>query len=444
LLNPVTRSSTNCIKDIKVNVGGAAYKPYEYGIKYPFTSSFVYQSSDTFKNIGVGQHEIKVRDRCGRESDVMILNEGNGCDLRTTAGDFESQGTVGCRDFSGPDWTDVADNNGSLIFSINPQNNFLPGVCWGLRIIDRTDDSLRVATVNGRATYFLDRNFYIEPQQAVTLTNPVSIRLYITGTELNNMVNFMQSNGFPNATAADLRILKKKGDAGSPVDLEVINEGAASAGQFTIIQPTIMPFGNNWYMEFAVNDFSELNPFGGELGALPLTLLSFDANIDNKDVLLKWKTTDEVNTRLFDVHWSLTGINFQKIGTVSSNNRPGINNYQYKHIAPGKGLNYYRLKPVDIDGNFTFSATVKVTVDNLSGLTVYPNPVYDQLQLRADATEIVRAVTITDAAGRLQLHMATTGNVRPVMVPVQKLSKGIYWLQVTTDRKTYRLKFIRQ
>jgi hypothetical protein len=197
-------------------------------------------------------------------------------------------------------------------------------------------------------------------------------------------------------------------------------------------------------IEFAVNDFSELNPFGGELGALPLTLLSFDAGIDNKDVLLKWKTTDEVNTKLFDVQWSPTGINFQKIGTVSANNRSGINNYQYKHIAPGKGLNYYRLKQIDIDGKFNFGATIKVTVDNLSGLTVYPNPVYDQLQLRADATEIVRAVTITDAAGRLQLHMATSGNVRPVIVPVQKLSKGIYWLQVTTDRKTYRLKFIRQ
>lgn len=444
LLSPVTRSSSECIKDIKVNVGGAAYKPYEYGIKYPFTSSFVYQSSDTFKNIGVGQHEIKVRDRCGRESDVMILNEGNGCDLRTTAGDFESLGTVGCRDFSGAEWIDVPDNNGSLIFSINPQNNFLPVVCWGLRIIDRQDDSLRVATVNGRATYFLDRNFYIEPQQAVTLTNPVSIRLYITATELNNMVSFLQSNGFPNATAADLRILKKKGNAGSPVDLEVINEGAASAGQFTVIQPTIMPFGNNWYIEFAVNDFSEFNPSAGQTGPLPLTFVAFNANTYDGGVLLSWKTTDEVNTKHFDVQWSQPGINFQKIGTVSSNNRSGINNYQFKHIAPGKGLNYYRLKQVDVDGKFTFSATIKVTVDNLSGLAVYPNPVYDQLQLRADATEIVRAVTITDAAGRLQLHMATTGNVRPVIVPVQKLSKGIYWLQVTTDRKTYRLKFIRQ
>src|SRR6185503_3929012 len=104
------------------------------------------------------------------------------------------------------------------------------------------------------------------------------------------------------------------------------------------------------------------------------------------------------NTKRFEVLWSTTGINFQKIGTVSSNNRPGTNHYQYRHITPGKGLNYYRLKQVDIDGNFTFSATIKVTVDNLSGLTVYPNPVYDQLQLRADAAEIVRAITITDAA----------------------------------------------
>jgi hypothetical protein len=53
------------------------------------------------------------------------------------------------------------------------------------------------------------------------------------------MVRTLQQDGYPNATINDIRILKKKGSPGSPVDLEVINEGAASAGQFTVITPTI-------------------------------------------------------------------------------------------------------------------------------------------------------------------------------------------------------------
>lgn len=442
-IDSVVKLSTSCVKDIRVYASGG-YGPYEYAMSRPGFPNYTYQASNTFTNVSPGQHYVKVRDRCGREIGPMLVNDlVAGCALRYDHGDFEAANTIGCQTHSGSDWIDIRDDQNSIVFSINPQNNTIPDMCWGIRIIPR--DTLRYATVNGSKAFFLDRNFYIEPPAGLTLTNPVLLRFYITYIELEDMVRTLQQNGYPNATYNDIRILKKKGSPGSPVDLEVINEGAASAGQFTVITPTIIPFGMEFAIEFAVNDFSELNPFGGPLGsALPLTLVAFDATTDNKDVVLKWKTTDEVNTKLFDVQWSPTGINFQKIGTVSSNNRPGINNYQFKHIAPGKGLNYYRLKQVDIDGKFTFSATIKVTVDNLSGLTVYPNPVYDQLQLRADATEIVRAVTITDAAGRLQLHMATTGNVRPVTIPVQKLSKGIYWLQVTTDRKTYRLKFIRQ
>lgn len=446
VLDSVVALSGKCIKDLKVYAKDG-YKPYTYGIRRYGSSQFVFQSSDTFTEVTPGQHFIVVRDRCGKETASFLYNDiGPGCDLMRSPGTFESSSTVGCPDLSGNEWIDMKNDNNELIFSINPQGNSLPATCWGVRVVPRLNDTLRVDTINGRETVFLDRNFYIEPQAGTTLTGPVMIRLYIQQGELDWLLLYLRLNGYPNATINDLRILKKKGSPGSPVDLDVVNDGAASAGDFTVITPVIKPYVfGDYILEFSVNDFSEFNPSAGQEGALPLTLVAFTAKAKNNKVALNWTTTDEVNTGHFDIQWSETGSDFKKLSTINSNNRPGINKYDYTHTYPGNGSNYYRLKQVDKDGKFTYSTTIAVTVDdNLSGITVYPNPVSERLLINVSPGETIRAISITDAAGRLQLRKAQTNNTRPFTLDVQQLSRGIYWLRVQTDRKTYNLKFIRR
>jgi len=125
----------------------------------------------------------------------------------------------------------------------------------------------------------------------------------------------------------------------------------------------------------------------GPGGVLPLTLLSFSATAAANGNLLKWQSTSEINTKHFEVEWSTDGQQYNKINTIrAAGNSTQTLHYSYIHAQPIKGINYYRLKMVDIDGQFTYSPVVKINVNiTSSGITIYPNPVPDFLQLNIRA-----------------------------------------------------------
>ena len=55
-------------------------------------------------------------------------------------------------------------------------------------------------------------------------------------------------------------------------------------------------------------------------------------------------------------------------GTVASQQA-----YQFTDDNPVQGLNFYRLKQVDIDGNFTYSNIVSLNFENTNGVfKIYP------------------------------------------------------------------------
>jgi len=126
---------------------------------------------------------------------------------------------------------------------------------------------------------------------------------------------------------------------------------------------------------------------------LPITLLNFSATAASNGNFLQWQTTQEINTKHFEIDWSKDGQRFEKIALQPAAGNSSIqSNYHYQHNNPAEGNNYYRLKMVDIDGQFTYSPVVKINVSNASsGITAYPNPVTDflQINIRALKTETI-------------------------------------------------------
>ncbi len=124
--------------------------------------------------------------------------------------------------------------------------------------------------------------------------------------------------------------------------------------------------------------FSTFSDFGiaTYLNTLPLNLLAFDGRIKNEKVRLSWQTSNEANITGFDIE-RMTGNNWIKIGSLkSSGNISGTNNYFYNDNQPAKGINYYRLKIIDIDGKYTFSGIINFDF-KLAKSLVYqnvPNP----------------------------------------------------------------------
>jgi hypothetical protein len=97
---------------------------------------------------------------------------------------------------------------------------------------------------------------------------------------------------------------------------------------------------------------------------LPVTLVYFKvkANSLSNATTLEWLTASEKNNAYFAVEKSLDGKTFAEAGRVTGRNAAngGMYAFEDKNTA---GRAYYRLKQVDLDGTFTYSAIVVATAD---------------------------------------------------------------------------------
>lgn len=168
---------------------------------------------------------------------------------------------------------------------------------------------------------------------------------------------------------------------------------------------------------------------------LPLNLLEFNANYVGNKVLLKWITTSEVNTKEFIVSRSKDGNTWTDLGSVTALNTSGTNNYSFKDLQPVQGINYYRLKMIDIDGKFTYSPirTINITKNNLP-FVIAPNPAstfaiiyFNQLIKNAE-------ISVIDAQGRkLFTDIIKNAGITTYHLKTDKLVSGIYIIHVQTS-----------
>lgn len=114
---------------------------------------------------------------------------------------------------------------------------------------------------------------------------------------------------------------------------------------------------------------------------LPVQWSSFTATKMNNNVLLKWITASEINNAGFKVERSIGQNIWDSIGYVKAQSNHGNSSYEidYHFVDenPKNGVNYYRLKQIDLDGKSTASLIRSVQfADGIISKTikVYPNP----------------------------------------------------------------------
>ncbi len=179
-------------------------------------------------------------------------------------------------------------------------------------------------------------------------------------------------------------------------------------------------------------------------GLVPLNLLSFDAYKIEQTVQLKWKTENEINTSHFEIERSSNGVDFEKIGKVNSFNSSGTNNYSYQDIKPLKGMNFYRLKQIDIDGRFTYSNIKKVMFETFGdAVNIYPNPAKEYIQFDYAGKQKTVLVNLFDAQGRL-IKTTTLANIQPLKLNIENVAKGKYVVQLSDGEKIATGSFIKQ
>ena len=175
---------------------------------------------------------------------------------------------------------------------------------------------------------------------------------------------------------------------------------------------------------------------GGDAGALPVELISFNVAIRNGLVDLKWETATEVNNHGFEIERMSATSSWNKIGFVEghgSSNSPKYYSFSDKPVGSGKFS--YRLKQIDNDGHFEYSPVVEVMVDNLPDGYVleqnYPNPFNPETSIRFALKEDTKALLkIFNAMGEEVITLfdgiAEAGRYYDLRFDGTNLSSGFY------------------
>lgn len=164
---------------------------------------------------------------------------------------------------------------------------------------------------------------------------------------------------------------------------------------------------------------------------LPIELLSFDAVVNGAVVDLHWSTAHEQNNDRFVVERSGTDNDFVEIGEVEAvGNSQTTTHYGFVDRAPLPGLNHYRLRQVDDDGQWEHSPvrTVMMSTDAAT-VHLFPNPGHDELEILVANDRMAQAHLI-DPTGRIVMDEPLTDG--RLVLSTSSLPCGIYAVRLTT------------
>ena len=177
---------------------------------------------------------------------------------------------------------------------------------------------------------------------------------------------------------------------------------------------------------------------------VPLQLISFSGKNINNKVQLSWVTENEINTSHFDIEKSGDGMLFFKKGETTAVNNSGINKYTFTDDQPLNGLNYYRLRQVDLDGKFTYSPVVRIFTDKgLQQVSVYPNPANEFIYITYAGNKDKITLSIYNVQERLiSKQTVKAGSINKIRV--HQLAKALYFIELTDGELIQTKKFIKQ
>jgi hypothetical protein len=182
---------------------------------------------------------------------------------------------------------------------------------------------------------------------------------------------------------------------------------------------------------------------------LPLDLTSFKAAVQNADTRLTWTSENQVNVDHFEIERrSGDGNTYEKVGVVAVNNA-SAGSYSFVDVNAKQKITkgYYRLKIVDSDGNYRYSAVVLVTFGNNMVIDVRPTVVK-----RGDAVTIVLAASNTPTTYTGYLYNSTGQLVQSwrtraggsSQIETRELNAGTYILKMSADRDVITQKIVVQ
>jgi hypothetical protein len=159
------------------------------------------------------------------------------------------------------------------------------------------------------------------------------------------------------------------------------------------------------------------------INLVPVTFTRFDAKCNGNGTLISWSTAQESNSRNFEIQKSINSSTWETVGNVAAaGNSTSHRTYQQLDLAGGTAL--YRIKQVDLDGQYIYTNIERATCESRNiGAVIYPVPARDVLNvvIKSDRTaktqlmvyetsgKLVRKVDVTLVNGNNSFKINTAG-----------------------------------
>lgn len=175
--------------------------------------------------------------------------------------------------------------------------------------------------------------------------------------------------------------------------------------------------------------------------SLPVKLIAFEGKKTASGNLLSWATSQEKDNQYFELEKSKDGVNFSAIKRIAgAMNTSAQTNYSYWDTNPSPIINYYRLKQVDVNGKYTYSAPLAIDNKlNSDGLKLYPNPGNGIFTLLNMSLALGTTIKVYNAMGNLVKSVENSNTI-----DISKEKAGLYFIQVIEKGKVSSIKYLKQ
>lgn len=304
-----------------------------------------------------------------------------------------------------------AANPGNLGVSITSSQNL------GLTKISRGHQSQTNGGGNGNSVF---RYYDIVPANNTTLN--ATLRFQYLDAELNGL-------------AENNLVLWKSTDTSNWT-----NEGYSSRDMtVNYVEKSGIPGFSRWTLSTVGN-------------ALPVTGLKLSGRWQNDAVLLDWITLTEYNNRCFYIERKYSTENaFTTVGVQNSLHAGGNSqlptSYHWSDPATAdRGLIYYRLKQVDLDGGFSYSNIITVRPGASKRFIEKLFPTYDvgqSIYIQAGSLGFPRmVVTVIDMRGQVLVRKELPYTSQWFQLPA--LAAGVYQVSIVSGDQRFQSAFVKQ
>ena len=158
---------------------------------------------------------------------------------------------------------------------------------------------------------------------------------------------------------------------------------------------------------------------------LPVSLISFEAKLnDSKEGVISWVTDIETDLEAYIIEYSTDAVNWNVFSATPARNQPGR---QFYTVNTGilRENRFYRLRILNRDQRYTFSATRLLTGNNKTTLVVNGN----SLLLQGLSTQAIK-IRLFNSNGSLVSDIPFTNN-SALVIALNHLAHGVYILKIS-------------